>query len=793
MWKRKLSPFLILSLVAVLCIPTRVDGFSSLADVQIEQPESPVSGDYVKGQAIVTVVSTRDTALTKENTTPYEDISVEESWNFGDATFIASNSAQEEFLEDKDYRIALVSSSEYTTQELISKLRHKSYVVNVEPNYYQTTQSLSNDSYVEDQWYLSSPSTSIHAESTWSKASGNAPVVAVVDTGVNYNHEDLASRMWVNPYNAQGLPGTYGYDFGDSDMDPMDQDGHGTHCAGVIGAANQNAVGIAGITTNSKIMALKVFNSNDTSTTSYIIGAFNYISNAMNYGVNITAVNCSWGGGSTSSTLSNLINKIGSGGALFSFASGNDGANVEAGTLKMPYDLTSNYVIPVGAMTSTDAPAAYSDYGATKVTMFAPGDMILSTVSEDTLLPDIYSDSQRSEILSYYDNANDASRATNFYANQDISSSTYGVADSVAYTNKADSKNNGGSYTWTISNTSSAKRTVYFYVDVTDLHLSTNQTYYVSSMLGLYSGSQLEWEHTVMKSTSSLLDSGNRFVTRGSRTYLRVIGVALDAGKSQTLYVDEIGLTKANPDTTAFGKYDYYSGTSMAAPMVSGAIAALAEAYPNDTVLDRRARLLTCTRINPLLAGKCSTMSTLDLSKLEQYVAVSGISLKSSSSTCKVKKSVTARVTIAPANASNQAVTYAINNSSYGTIKQNGSFTAAAKGGGKTVTITATSVSNTNIKASVKVKISKQKITKLKINKKKLTLKVGKKKKLKVTVSPSYATNKKLTWTSSNKRYATVSSSGVVKARRAGKTVKITAKAKDGSRKKVICKVKLIR
>ena len=93
MWKRKLSPFLILSLVAVLCIPTRVDGFSSLADVQIEQPESPVSGDYVKGQAIVTVVSTRDTALTKENTTPYEDISVEESWNFGDATFIASNSA----------------------------------------------------------------------------------------------------------------------------------------------------------------------------------------------------------------------------------------------------------------------------------------------------------------------------------------------------------------------------------------------------------------------------------------------------------------------------------------------------------------------------------------------------------------------------------------------------------------------------------------------------------------------------------------------------------------------------
>lgn len=794
MRKSILSFLMVCTLFLPLFTPATAEAFFSSEDVTIEQAETLEEGTYKKGEVIATVISEHDTALTKENNEAYKNIHVEGTWNFGNAEFLAETKAESSFLSDKDYRVSIISSNKYTTEELISLLKKKAYVVRVEPNYYQKAESISNDAYVESQWHLSSATASIHADTVWRQTSGSTPVVAVVDTGVDYTHEDLSGRMWVNPYGTKGLPGTYGYDYGDNDVDPMDSDGHGTHCAGTIAATIDNATGIAGISKNSKIMALKVFNSKDESTTSYIIAAFHYINSAMSYGANVVSINCSWGGeGTTSSTLADLINKIGSQGALFSFATGNSGKNVESSTLSLPFDMTSDYIVSVGAMTAADLPAAYSNYGPTKVTMFAPGDNILSCTNEQTLLPNIYSAQKQADLLSYYDTANNSSQAFRYYSSTELGLAPGGMNDSISYAAGTDFENkaNGGSYRWDITNISGKSNTVYFYVDVTDLNLNFLQNYYVSSILGL-SSQGIEWEHSVMQSAFNNFQTSNRFITVGNRTYFRVIGLMIGSGTSKTIYIDEIGITKGNPDTNSFGKYEYASGTSMAAPMVTGAIAALAEAFPNDSVTERRTRLLTCTRKNMALAGKCTTMSTLDLSKLNNYVAVSGISLKASSKTCKVKKSISIKAAVQPANASNSAVKWKVSNSSYASISQSGKFKASTKGGGKTVTVTASSKANPKVKASVKIKIPVQKIKKLTASKKKLTLKKGKKKKLKVKVYPSYATKKKLKWTSANKKYVTVSSSGVVKAKRAGKTVKVTAKAKDGSKKKIVFRIKTV-
>jgi len=147
--------------------------------------------------------------------------------------------------------------------KLIEKLSNNIYVVSVEPDFYQKKMAVSNDLLRESQWYLDGTgyftgnSLGINHSKLVQKTASKIPIVAVVDTGIDYTHEDLKDRMWQNPYAA--LPGTYGYDFGNGDTDPMDEDSdsHGTHCAGIIGAVNNNQMGIAGICNSVKLMALK--------------------------------------------------------------------------------------------------------------------------------------------------------------------------------------------------------------------------------------------------------------------------------------------------------------------------------------------------------------------------------------------------------------------------------------------------------------------------------------------------------------------------------------------------------
>lgn len=240
--------------------------------------------------------------------------------------------------------IMLVKSDTMDTEQLIKTLEKNPNVEFAEPNYIQKAESLASDEpYYGSQWHLNNDGN--HFESTgydlnvnpvYDKVTTGSDkvVVAVIYTGVDYTHEDLADRMWDDGLKYSELKtlggGKYGYcsakynsgeDY-DTD-DPYDDFGHGTHCAGIIGASWNNT-GVAGISDNVEIMAVKAGNNENLFYSSSVIRGFNYVSAALDCGVNIKAINNSYGGGLLGSAIMYAVNQCGSKGALSFFGSGND-------------------------------------------------------------------------------------------------------------------------------------------------------------------------------------------------------------------------------------------------------------------------------------------------------------------------------------------------------------------------------------------------------------------------------------------------------------------------------------
>ena len=178
---------------------------------------------------------------------------------------------------------------------------------------------------------------------------------------------------------------------------------------------------------------------------------------------------------------------------------------------------------------------------------------------------------------------------------------------------------------------------------------------------------------------------------------------------------------------------------------------------------------------------------------VSQSIKVSGIKINAASKKIAAGKKVQLSATVSPANASNKAVTWKSSNTKYATVNSSGKVTVKKAGAGKSVTITAIAADGSGKKASCKLQIMKNSVKSVKIKGAK-AVKAGKKLKLKAQVKTTgKKVNKKLKWTSSNTKYATVTSGGVVKTKKAGKgkSVKITAAATDGSNKKSTVKIKI--
>jgi len=206
----------------------------------------------------------------------------------------------------------------------------------------------------------------IDAPEAWGVITGSSSVVvAVIDTGVDYNHPDLAANIWTDP-----ATGYHGYDYANGDSNPMDDHGHGTHCAGTIGAVGNNGIGIVGVNWNVKIMPLKFLTASGSGYTSNAILAIQY---ANSHGAHV--ISNSWGGGGYSQALKDAIDVSS---AVVVCAAGNSGINTDTSP-HYPSAYTSSNIIAVAATDNRDALASFSNYGLTSVDVAAPGVSIYST------------------------------------------------------------------------------------------------------------------------------------------------------------------------------------------------------------------------------------------------------------------------------------------------------------------------------------------------------------------------------------------------------------------------------
>ncbi len=258
------------------------------------------------------------------------------------------------------------------------------------------TATIPNDPGFAQLWGLNNtgqaggtPDADIDAPEAWESQKGSASVVVgVIDTGVDYNHQDLAANIWTNPgeipndgidNDSNGYVDDFrGWDFAYNDSDPMDVYGHGTHVSGTIAAKGNNGIGVTGVSWNSKIMPVKFLNDQGSGYTSNAVLALNY---AAKMGVKIT--NNSWGGGSFSQALYDSIKAAGNSGALFIAAAGNDARDTDASpSYPASYDLPN--IISVAATTRTDSLSYFSNYGKTTVDLGAPGSEIYSTTPNNS-------------------------------------------------------------------------------------------------------------------------------------------------------------------------------------------------------------------------------------------------------------------------------------------------------------------------------------------------------------------------------------------------------------------------
>lgn len=292
--------------------------------------------------------------------------------------------------------VAVVQIPQDTIGKAIESLYRSGLVEYAEPDYLVKVCLVPNDPMFSSQWGLqNTDDTDIDAPEAWDiRKGGNGVLVAVQDTGIDYTHEDLKAAMWVNPNEIPDnglddddngwIDDVYGADFANDDGDPMDDHGHGTHVAGIIGARGNNNKGIVGTVWYAKIMALKFLDSTGNGFTSDAIQSFDYLLGIMDANaLNKAIINASWGGGGYSQALYDAIKNAGTKGVLFIAAAGNNGRNTDF-VPHYPSSYNLNYIISVGASTNSDNPAWFSNYGPGSVDVFAPGEAIRSTLPSNT-------------------------------------------------------------------------------------------------------------------------------------------------------------------------------------------------------------------------------------------------------------------------------------------------------------------------------------------------------------------------------------------------------------------------
>ena len=288
-----------------------------------------------------------------------------------------------------------------TIAETLQYYRKDPNVLYAEPDYYVHIVAAPNDPQFSSQWSLQNTGQSggtvgadIHAVQAWGLSTGSANVVVgVLDTGVDYNHPDLAANIWTSPAGftattafgeqVQCPAGTHGFNMVAATCDPLDDNGHGTHVSGTIGALGNNGAGVAGINWQVQILPCKFLNIDGGGFTEAAIACLGLMKQLKDSGVNIVVTNNSWGGGDSSQALHDAIVSAMLDGMLFVAAAGNDFANNDVFPT-YPANFYVPNIISVAATDRNDTVVTFSNVGRRTVHIAAPGRDILSTLPNNS-------------------------------------------------------------------------------------------------------------------------------------------------------------------------------------------------------------------------------------------------------------------------------------------------------------------------------------------------------------------------------------------------------------------------
>jgi len=679
-------------------------------------------------------------------------IRVKNVMNFGNAEELGATRAKKEILAEKTMYVSYMSSSSYDTEALLGLLKKYANVNQVSPNYRLQKEELPNDPLISEQWALGgdhyySPKTpsqtnepddkktedvspvtaSIdYQKETDSVSDKNTPVIAIIDDGIDFTHEDLKNLKWKNTYSS--LKGDYGYDFCNNDADPSptnEEDDHGTMIAGIIAAETDNGVGIAGVSKNVKLMSVKLFdtdNEDSSGTSATEMACFEYVYKAAKLGVNIVAMNCSYGTEPSNTpvtditdstpTVNAILTKLGALGVLCVASSCNMGVEIPENTYGSPYERDKTYLLTVGSCDKNGERSVFSNYGKTHVDLMAPGENILTTVRSPVFLPNSYSKEKRDKLCRFVDSFD--SSAVPFLSNADINQQEDSAVEIYHSYYDSHGDSSSGSAKIAIKRKRNAHSDAYsIYYDVTSYNLNIHDEVYWSFMLKVGEDS---WE--VENGTISNCQFAGLYSVKG-RMYLRINLKRMIMGDftqmiGKSFYLDDFALSVDNPDPNELGYYSLCNGTSFSVPHVCGAIARLAALYPKDNALTRKQKLLATVKKTDSLTESCSTGGMLNLAGFADVAdihvdsikyPVTKIKLNKTKATLKVGKKLKLKASVAPDYATNPAVKWKVSKKAYASVTAKGVVKAKKKGRGHTVTITATAKDGSKKKASCKVKI----------------------------------------------------------------------------------------
>ena len=288
-----------------------------------------------------------------------------------------------------------------TTISAVKSLSLNPMVDVAEPNFIYRASKTSNDPLMGNLWGLKNvgqkdssgkvgtPGMDIGVEQAWDITTGSEKmVVAVIDTGVDFNHPDLKDNLWTNEAEANGQAGVdddnngviddiHGFNAITGNGNAQDDQGHGSHCSGTIGAKGNDGKGIVGVNWDVKIMAVKFLSASGSGTLEDALKAIDY---ATKMGAKV--MSNSWGGGGFSQTLFDAIKRSNDAGALFIAAAGNDNNNNDSRpTYPANYEVAN--IIAVAAIDNQGARASFSSYGKRTVHVGAPGVNVYSSTGGD--------------------------------------------------------------------------------------------------------------------------------------------------------------------------------------------------------------------------------------------------------------------------------------------------------------------------------------------------------------------------------------------------------------------------